>query len=250
MKIGITFTGADEKQQFYHDWLNAASSDHEFVTLHPGDGVPDITGFGGLVFSGGIDIDPSLYNASASYANAPAAFNTVRDSFEKDLYHAAVAHHLPILGICRGMQFINVLHGGSLRQDLGHDGNAIHRAVPADKKHNAAVKQDTMLMQLFLDHEANAEQSDESDAITFEINSAHHQVIDRLGTGLTISCYSEDGVPEAMEKMNTDGSFLLCVQWHPERMFRFGLENTPPSAAVRESFLAAINKHAMHHENY
>ncbi|RYY59563.1 MAG: hypothetical protein EOO05_12855 [Chitinophagaceae bacterium] len=82
------------------------------------------------------------------------------------------------------------------------------------------------------------------------VNSAHHQVIDKTADSFRISCYSPDGQPEALERKSNEGKgFLLCVQWHPERMFRFNLQDAPASAGIRDRFLKETKKYSKAHEN-
>lgn len=266
MKIGITYTGSDEKQQYYHQWLLAADEGLELVDLHPvpadagtdpglngtaanpglnetaaNPGLnetaadpagPNLEGFHGIVFSGGIDVHPSFYNKGIDYDNAPVAFNRERDEYEKQLFTAAINKRMPVLGICRGMQLINVLSGGTLKQDLGREGNDVHRAVTADKCHTAEVQPDNLLSAIT------------GQAGTIHVNSAHHQVVDLPGKNLVITCHSAEGHPEAMEFLDRkDQPFLLCVQWHPERMFRFNLGHTAASAGIRKRFLQEVKSY-------
>lgn len=260
MKIGITYTGphgtgSDEKQQNYINWINAGDTNgFEVVTLFPEDGIPELEGFAGIIFSGGIDIQPSLYGLSETYPNAPAEFNHLRDEFETLLFEKTQDYQLPVLGICRGMQLVNVLSGGTLKQDLGSEGNEKHRAIPSDKKHQATVESGTILSAIIdggLSGDRLVNGVDRSNGnLRITINSAHHQVVDKVAGDLRISCYSADGEPEALERRRPEGRpFLLCVQWHPERMFRFGLENEPASAGIRDRFLEETKQHSKVHEN-
>ncbi|HEY2720324.1 MAG TPA: gamma-glutamyl-gamma-aminobutyrate hydrolase family protein, partial [Chitinophagaceae bacterium] len=134
------------------------------------------------------------------------------------------------LGICRGMQLINVIYKGTLIQNLDNDVlNKIHRGEP-DKSHPVNIKKDTLLYDI--SHEENG-----------QINSAHHQAVETLGEGLIASAVSNEGIIEAIERKNKlNQPFLLAVQWHPERMFRFQLENTPLSKNLRERFIEEIKK--------
>jgi putative glutamine amidotransferase len=170
--------------------------------------VPDIAEavgrLDGLMLSGGGDIDPARYGAE------PAAEIThvreERDSAEFALLDAAASLQLPVLGICRGMQVINVARGGSLHQHLpgvvGHDG---HAPTPgAFGQHEVRVPPGSRLSQVLGGGER-----------TLTAPTHHHQGVDRLGKGLTATAWAEDGTIEAFET-DPAGPFLLAVQWHPE----------------------------------
>jgi len=264
MKIGITYTGSEEKQQYYHDWLAAAGlPDLELVTVDHKLDNPVVSELSGLVLTGGIDIDPFMYGMEAGYENAPGAFNRQRDLFEKDLFTQALARKVPVLAICRGMQLVNVICGGTLRQDLGTNGNETHRAAPADKSHDLVPERGTLLMEILTNDNAGNNESaslqtvradlnsaapaadiNPAQNISLKVNSAHHQVIDRTGEELHVSCYSGDGVPEAMEwNDHPERAFMLCVQWHPERMFRFNLDGSPGALNIRNRFIDEVKKY-------
>jgi putative glutamine amidotransferase len=134
--------------------------------------------------------------------------------------------HLPVLGICRGMQLINCMMNGTIQQDLGEELNKMHQAdATIDKRHAIKVERNTLLYELV--------QNDQS-----EVNSAHHQAIEKLGKGLRVNCTAPDGTIEGFEWADTSGKpFLLCVQWHPERMFKFHLEDSPLSKGIRDLFI-------------
>jgi len=177
--------------------------------------VPDIAEavgrLDGLMLSGGGDIDPARYGAE------PAAEITnvreERDSAEFALLDAAASLQLPVLGICRGMQVINVARGGSLHQHLpgvvGHDG---HAPTPgAFGQHEVRVPPGSRLSQV-LGEKGAGEVGGER---TLTAPTHHHQGVDRLGKGLTATAWAEDGTIEAFET-DPAGPFLLAVQWHPE----------------------------------
>jgi putative glutamine amidotransferase len=177
--------------------------------------VPDIAEavgrLDGLMLSGGGDIDPARYGAE------PAAEITnvreERDSAEFALLDAAASLQLPVLGICRGMQVINVARGGSLHQHLpgvvDHDG---HAPTPgAFGQHEVRVPPGSRLSQ-FLGEKGAGEVGGER---TLTAPTHHHQGVDRLGKGLTATAWAEDGTIEAFET-DPAGPFLLAVQWHPE----------------------------------
>jgi putative glutamine amidotransferase len=162
-----------------------------------------LDGLDGLIITGGRDVDPASYGQRPHPAtDEPDAANRERDALEFALVDGAIRRGMPLLGICRGAQVINVALGGTLHQHLpdviGHthhqQGNAVFstsavRTVPG-----------TRLAALI---------GDSSDAQCY-----HHQAIDRLGEGLIVSAQDTDGVIEAVEIPGA--SFVLAVQWHPE----------------------------------
>jgi putative glutamine amidotransferase len=158
----------------------------------------------GLVLAGGADIDPAFYGSPAH----PETADTVpeRDAAEIALARAAIEHDIPVLGICRGMQLINVACGGTLIQHLpeivGHDE---HRRVVGsfDGSDHEVILSDRSLA-------ANA-----AGEVTHVTMSHHHQGVDTLGDGLVVSGTSIfDELPEAIEMPGR--AFVLGVQWHPE----------------------------------
>ncbi len=158
----------------------------------------------GLVLAGGADIDPSSYGQQAH----PETLDTVpeRDSFEIALVRAAIERDLPVLGICRGMQLINVAYGGTLMQHLperfGHHEHLRVAGTFDGADHDVDLIEGTLA----------ARAAGETHHAT---KSHHHQGVDRLGEGLQISGSSSmDGLPEAIEI--DDRRFVLGVQWHPE----------------------------------
>jgi putative glutamine amidotransferase len=158
----------------------------------------------GLLLAGGADIDPLAYGQ-------PAHAETVgtvpeRDTFEIALARAAIERDLPVLGICRGMQLINVALGGTLLQHLPERfGHHEHRRVVGSfdgADHEVELRENTLVMRVV----------EESPHHT---KSHHHQGVDRLGEGLEVSATSAmDGLAEAIELPGK--RFVLGVQWHPE----------------------------------
>ena len=158
----------------------------------------------GLMLAGGADIDPSVYGEETH----PETVDTVpeRDRFEIALVRAAVERDLPVLGICRGMQLINVAYGGTLLQHLPeHFGHHEHLKVVGTFD---GADHDVEL----IDGSLAAQAAGETHHAT---KSHHHQGIDRLGEGLQVSgASSMDGLVEAIEMPGR--RFVLGVQWHPE----------------------------------
>jgi len=158
----------------------------------------------GFVLAGGCDVDPSMYGAEPH----PSTIGAVpeRDQVELALVRRAVERDMPVLGICRGMQVLNVALGGTLRQhvpdDVGHDD---HRRNPGtfDGNDHEVTLTPGSLAALAAGEERHA------------TKSHHHQSVETVGEGLTVTGYSVlDDLPEAIE--SSANSFVLGVQWHPE----------------------------------
>jgi putative glutamine amidotransferase len=158
----------------------------------------------GLVLTGGADIDPAFYSQQAHVETVDTV--PERDEFEIALVNAAIEREVPVLGICRGMQLINVARGGTLRQHLPeHFGHREHRRVLGSFD---GAEHDVRLLGGTLAARAAGE-------CKHETRSHHHQGIDRLGEGLVVSGHSTlDDLVEAIEL--PDKRFVLGVQWHPE----------------------------------
>lgn len=158
----------------------------------------------GLILQGGADIHPSCYGESPKYPEY--ATDVIRDRFEMELLGAFIAAGKPVLGICRGMQLINVLFGGSLHQDLLQAGAAEHphvmKEAEEEYRHGLQIVPDSWFSNLH------------GGLLEAQVNSIHHQGIDRLGAGLTVEAYSQDGVIEAIR--HEGHGFVAGVQWHPE----------------------------------
>ncbi len=186
------------------------------LLLPPLPGVAGILGrLDGLVLSGGGDIDPARYGAARDPACGPA--DPCRDDAEIALARQALGLGLPVLGICRGLQVINVALGGTLHQHLpdvvGHDG---HSPEPAGYgTHKVSVAAGSRLASMLGRTEA-------------AVPAHHHQAIDRLGDGLVPAAWADDATVEAVELAGAGTAaaaarpepaapgFVIAVQWHPE----------------------------------
>jgi putative glutamine amidotransferase len=148
----------------------------------------------GLVIAGGPDVEPARYGAEPDPRTGPPA--RTRDTWELALIEAALAARVPLLGICRGMQLLNVALGGTLVQHV--EGHA--ETVGVFGRHPVTPVPGTLYASL-----APEETS---------VPAYHHQAVDRPGAGLTVSAYAADGTVEAVELPSPD--WALGVQWHPE----------------------------------
>jgi putative glutamine amidotransferase len=154
----------------------------------------------GLILTGGEDLDPALYGEQPHPLTEVSV--PVRDRWEHALLTAALERGIPVLGICRGMQLMNVHAGGTLIQHLpdsvGHD---VHTGRPG----------------LFTQHVIKPVPGSRFAGVSPEaivVASHHHQAVERLGDGVVAAAYAEDGTIEALELPRE--RFALGVQWHPE----------------------------------
>ncbi len=168
---------------------------------------------GGVLLTGGGDVDPSLFG-DVPHSTYEAA-EPGRDAFEIALARAAVEANVPLLAICRGMQVLNVAHGGSLVQDIPSEiAGALTHSIPEPRFHVAHevwVAKDSRLWAIM---------ADKLDGESLQVNSRHHQAVKRVADGFEVSATAPDGVIEAMERPAS--RFCLAVQWHPENFWRTG----------------------------
>lgn len=175
--------------------------------MGPSSAARALDGIDGLVLTGGEDLDPAWYEAERSpHTNPP---DRERDLFELALFAAARQRELPVLGICRGIQLINVALGGTLYQDL-----ATERPSPVDHNRSGARADRSHAIRLAPGSIA----AHALGATSLRVNSFHHQAVRDLSPKLVATGWSEDGLVEAVE--STGGQpWLLAVQWHPEEMY-------------------------------
>lgn len=234
-KIGITYTRTNF--DYYPAWFTKEDDVELVILSFEEDNEEDIYQCDGFVLTGGVDIDPSLYGGDDDYPNRPAEFEPDRDAFEAKVYRYAKEKRLPVLGICRGFQLIHVLEGGGLEQDL-EELNAFHKSEGKDKQHIIGIAEGSMLHQI-------------TGQLSGMVNSAHHQWVGLSSMGIAMSAarvrenaWWKDGdafIYEGFEQYDrfTD-PFLLCVQWHPERMP--DKETNPLSYRIREYFIEEVKK--------
>jgi putative glutamine amidotransferase len=168
--------------------------------------IPDqIRGLDGLIMSGGADINPLKYQEEPT--RTIGTIHPERDEFDYVLLRSALKNKIPILGICRGNQLLNVFHGGTLHQDIE---SAYTNASEHKQSGNHEFGTHTVLI------EKGSWLSNVLGKDEIIVNSLHHQAVKDLAPGFKITATSKDGVVEGIERKK--GSFCVGVQWHPEMM--------------------------------
>jgi putative glutamine amidotransferase len=205
--ISVEDTQTPHRASHYSDWIKKIPRfEPVFVCYRYKKDFNKLKECQALVLSGGSDVDPAFYDLPPH----PKVQEVIsaRDEFEMELIQTALDQKIPVLGICRGLQIFNVYCGGTLIPDIEDAGYPSHRAVDRlnDRFHLIRVSSGTNL----------SAQLGVNDIGT---NSAHHQAVDKIGEKLKVGARSIDNIIEALEWENpADGSFLMLVQWHPERL--------------------------------
>jgi putative glutamine amidotransferase len=168
----------------------------------------------GVLLTGGGDVDPAHYKAEPHPKTEPP--DAARDSFELELVRLALEGDVPILGVCRGLQVMNVAAGGTLIQDIASEvnhplGHHIESPLYAIA-HEVWVARDSAL--------AATMKEELGDGEVLQVNSRHHQAIKQVAPGFNMSATAPDGVIEAIERPAS--RFCVAVQWHPENFWRTG----------------------------
>lgn len=191
-----------------------------------------LNGLDGIFLAGGNDVAPEMYGHDP--INELGEVNPLRDDFEMRLARMAAERRMPVLGICRGIQSLNVAMGGTLWQDIpsqyrtaaGEKGLA-HSQRRADfyTSHRVVIARDTLLFRVIGKEE-------------IWVNSFHHQAVRDAAPGMRVSAFATDGLNEAIE--HPDLPFFLGVQWHPERYFA----RDETAMALFAAFAAAAKEYA------
>lgn len=176
----------------------------------------------GFLFTGGHDVSPKLYHEEPM--DGLVSCCEVRDRMEIVYLHEAISADKPVLGICRGIQFINAALGGTLYQDLPlqHSSDIEHHQRPPYDVpiHDVRIVKDSPLYQCLKTE-------------TISVNSYHHQAVKMLADDFKVMAYAQDGIIEAV--YGPDHRFLWAVQWHPE----FSWKTDPNSMKIFKAFIQA-----------
>lgn len=180
--------------------------------------------FDGLVVSGGKDIHPHRYGHSVQIKTL---YDEERDEFEWQVIERAVKEGKPILGICRGMQLLNVFFGGTLYQEVGDvfDDFLPNRSTIGKvfARHTVFIGKRSRLFDIYR-------------APSKRVNSLHHQAVNQLGSGLKVTAYLKNGMTQAVERKGV--SWIVGVQWHPELMVLNASQRALFSAFIEECQLS------------
>jgi putative glutamine amidotransferase len=177
-------------------------------------GTPSLEGLDGVMLTGGGDVAPSYYHETTHPKTNPP--DATRDAFELELAKLSLDKDLPMFGVCRGLQVVNVAAGGTLIQDipsevnqaLGHEVNSPLNAIA----HEVWITRGSTLSKTMQEQLVDGE--------VVQVNSRHHQAIKLPAAGFEVSATAPDGVIEAIER--SGARFCLAVQWHPENFWRTG----------------------------
>ncbi|WP_425071686.1 gamma-glutamyl-gamma-aminobutyrate hydrolase family protein [Sagittula sp. S175] len=161
----------------------------------------DLDQVDGVIIGGGDDIGPELYGGKLGIS---ARLDPERDRFEREIAEHAIARNIPVLGICRGAQMLNVALGGTLDQNAWQTYGMERKIRTILPKREVHLIEGTLL-------------AEHTGAQPMKVNALHTQAVDALGNGLQVSARDEAGMVQAIER--TSDPFALGVQWHPEHLF-------------------------------
>ncbi len=225
----VDYDDARERLEGYINGVKTAGAHAEALWLHENDDAAATqvraqkiaSQMDGLLIPGGADLPPSMYGEEVLQSAGVELIKPQRPQFETALVNEFVARRKPILGICYGCQFLNVWRAGSLIQDIPTQkpSETAHSVERGNILHAVRVLDHTKLRRIVGSEE-------------FDVVSSHHQAIGRLGNGASSSAFAPDGLVEAIEF--DDDSWIVGVQWHPER--------TPDNESTRRLFEAFVNK--------
>jgi putative glutamine amidotransferase len=177
-------------------------------------------GLGGLLLSGGCDVDARCYGEENLPFNG--SFMEERDLFEIALCRSAVRRKKPIFGICRGEQVLNVAMGGTLYQDIERQ-NPDRTILMHNQKapthacsHSVKIEPDSLIRRIMME--------ESGPILPIDVNSFHHQAVKTVAPGFKVTAAASDGIIEAIEPVSAENfchPFTIGLQWHPERMWKY-----------------------------
>jgi len=231
-KIALSFIYGTLDDDNYINWLKSVNPEAEIVVMYdlPNDSLEIVfEDCNALLLTGGRDVYPGRYGKEYDTARC-GKFDFYRDSLEFWLIDEALERKMPILGVCRGQQILNVAMGGSLYVDIPTDINStVHHRCEDWKNcfHLAKVLPNNLLSQI-------------SGVSEGKVATNHHQAIDHLAKDFKVLAISNDGIIESIGWKDTlNNPFLMAVQWHPERMDTLNMLSTP----IAKKFLEAADKY-------
>jgi putative glutamine amidotransferase len=233
VRIGISKAVPEKSYENYVRWIHSVDSTIiclDMYHLSYDSAIMVLNSCDGLLLTGGTDVYPGRFGKESDTARCWEP-DFKRDTMEVNLIREAINREMPIMGICRGLQILNVYHGGTLYIDLPTDLDTIVKHQLPDTiiaLHNVSIQPGSLLHTI-------------SNVTTGTVNSNHHQGIETLAYSLNGIAHSEDGLIESIELKNSgDYPFLLGVQWHPERMDY----SNPLSGNIAIRFVEETKKYA------
>ncbi len=234
LRIGISKM---HRKHTYSNWLHRYDSTVVLYNMYPlgvDSALKLAKTLDGILITGGADVFPGYYGKINDTARC-GRFDRYRDSLEMALIHYAVDQKVPLIGVCRGEQIINVALGGSLIIDIPTDWDTLIIHGTKDWKlqwHGVNIVPGTQMAAISGQKQGT-------------VTSSHHQAIENVGKGLRISAYAPDSIPEAIEwSSRGNKGFLMATQWHPEHMDTL----SPFSAPYAKLFLKESEVYERKHE--
>lgn len=234
LRIGISKM---HSKQTYSKWLHRYDNTLSLYNMYPlgvDSALKLAKTMDGILITGGPDVFSGYYGKIDDTARC-GKFDHYRDSLEMSLIHYAIDNKVPLIGICRGEQIINVALGGSLIIDIPTDWDTIVIHGTKDWKlqwHGVNIVSGTQMAAICGESAGT-------------VTSSHHQAIEKIGDGLCITAYAPDSIPEAIEWASRGNKgFLMATQWHPERMDK----ESPFSAPYAKLFIKESELYERQHQ--
>ena len=228
LKIAVSKISGEHSENNYVKWLRNINPDAEYINMYTV-GLDSLEYYfddcSGLLLTGGADVYPGRYGKESDTARC-GRFDLYRDRVEFRLIELAMEREMPIIGVCRGQQILNVALGGSLYVDIPTDINTmlLHRC----KDWRNCYHKVRVLPNNYLGEISGMEEE--------KVTTNHHQAIDRLADELKVLAVSDDGLIESVGwRDRKNKPFLLAVQWHPERMDTTNMLSFPMAKKFLES---------------